>query len=644
MVIPTPAVPNDRKEVTALDEISVFTLLLAQNLFLQCIKDARLFWPAAWPHLLITGPLAAAICVCHVAATNTAVVGLALSALLVLGTHGSQSNHVLLEATVVMGVIFTAPLPFGRTSATAADDERREWTARLAASLRAVMIVLYGVAAFAKFNDGWFDPQYSCSVLMAACALGDLMPLSPGLLRLMPVMALAFEVSMPLVILGAELAELYGPYESERLAQLVRTVRRVCVLLGSIFHIVIALPPPPVSVYPFSMLMAPIFVGLVPAECAAAARAAKHAPRRVKAAALALLAALVAAACHGASQSDHFEYPPYFSWELGCLWVVLAFSGLSLAALLALPASEHVATVQRNVTEERPGRRSRSTKLPIQMGIQMGARQMGIQMGARQMGIQMGARRMGIQMGACRRLLTLLPAVMLLAVGVAPYIGIRTHPALAMFSNLRIEGGASNHWLIRGHQRSSEVIEGGASNHWLMGQGAGLGARAAAKNASSSSAAAHDVLLSGYGPEVAIEIVETDLLTLRDVQVNLAPLLPASTLATLRRLGLASEFYISPPAWGHPPTEPFRPFAVPLVEVRLRIARAAAQGLDFFVKYRRVGGDGLPGHWAATRVYRRRKGKRTAGSDAALDEPVPALRAVLHRYRTFDTSYAPCRH
>jgi hypothetical protein len=192
------------KHDAALDEMSVFTLLLAQNLFLQCIKDARLFWPAAWPHLLITGPLAAAICVCHIAATNAAVVGLALSALVVLGTHGSQSNHVLLEAAVVMGVILTAPMPFGRTSATTADDERREWTARLAASLRAVMIVLYGVAAFAKFNDGWFDPQYSCSVLMAACALGDLMPLSPALLRLMPLMALAFEVSMPLVILGAE--------------------------------------------------------------------------------------------------------------------------------------------------------------------------------------------------------------------------------------------------------------------------------------------------------------------------------------------------------------------------------------------------------------------------------------------------------
>jgi hypothetical protein len=215
------------KHDAALDEMSVFTLLLAQNLFLQCIKDARLFWPAAWPHLLITGPLAAAICVCHIAATNAAVVGLALSALVVLGTHGSQSNHVLLEAAVVMGVILTAPMPFGRTSATTAGDERREWTARLAASLRAVMIVLYGVAAFAKFNDGWFDPQYSCSVLMAACALGDLMPLSPALLRLMPLMALAFEVSMPLVILGAELAELYGPYESERLARCVRTVRRV---------------------------------------------------------------------------------------------------------------------------------------------------------------------------------------------------------------------------------------------------------------------------------------------------------------------------------------------------------------------------------------------------------------------------------
>jgi hypothetical protein len=163
-------------------------------------------------------------------------------------------------------------------------------------------------------------------------------------------------------------------------------------------------------------------VGLVPAECAAAARAAEHAPRRVKAASLALLAVLVAAACHAASQSDHFEYPPYFSWELGSLWVVLAFSGLSLAALLAPAASEHVATVQGPVTgptDQRAPYGVRSTRLPHRVGNRMGAR---------------------------RRLLTLLPAVTLLAVGVAPYIGIRTHPALAMFSNLRIEGGASNHW------------------------------------------------------------------------------------------------------------------------------------------------------------------------------------------------------
>ena len=565
-----------RSLATRLDALSVFTLLFAHSLALQVVKDARVFLPVASPQILITLPLAVAICACHTvttpAASAAATTGLALSALVVLGLHGSQSNHVLLEAAVAAAVLLTAPTPL--TEATAA---RQAWTDRLVVSLRAILIVLYCVAAFAKLNDGWFDPRYSCCVHMAACVLGDWMPSSPTVLGLLPTMALVFEVAMPLALLVAGLTEATGANQhgtpgadartaSRRLrGRRASLVRRTCALLGSGFHIVIALPPPPVSVYPFSMLMAPLYVGLIPAECAAAAQAAAAASRHFRALACAALAAALAAATALAQRSSHFEYPPYFSWELGALWVLIAFGALSLAALCA-------PDVVSEVTADASAAAPPPPPLPPP----------------------------GISRG--RLALAMLPAAFILAVGAAPYLGVRTHPAFAMFSNLRIEGGASNHWLV------------------------------------ATPSAAHDGNAPVYGHDVALEIVDTDLPTLRLLQVNLAPLLPPPTLAALRRLDVAAEFYISPPGWGRPPTEAFRPFAVPLIEARRRMADAAASGLDFFVRYRLVGGG------QGTRVYRRRHGNRTAESDAALDEPVTSFRSALHRYRTFDVSYAPCRH
>lgn len=183
-----------------------------------------------------------------------------------------------------------------------------------------------------------------------------------------------------------------------------------------------------------------------------------------------------------------------------------------------------------------------------------------------------------------------------------------------MFSNLRIEGGASNHWLVSGR-----------FGEWLGASGT-------------------------YGPHDAMEIVETNLPELRDMQVNLAPLLPPTTIATLTRLHLAIEFYISPPGWGGGPTEPaFRPFAAARVEVRRRVAAAAARGKDFYVRYRVLNGDGSgSGSSSATRgelrEYRRKGGRRTRTSDPELEEPLPVLRSMVHRYRTFDVGYSPCRH
>ena len=113
-----------------------------------------------------------------------------------------------------------------------------------------------------------------------------------------------------------------------------RMIMRVCAVTGAGFHAVISLPPPPMSVYPFSMLMAPIYVGLLPAETAAAFCRIMDAPVHVRAAIAAALAAAVGGA-HAASlrAKERFEYPPYFSWELGTLWVLITFAALAGAAI-----------------------------------------------------------------------------------------------------------------------------------------------------------------------------------------------------------------------------------------------------------------------------------------------------------------------
>ena len=40
------------------------------------------------------------------------------------------------------------------------------------------------------------------------------------------------------------------------------------------------------------------------------------------------------------------------------------------------------------------------------------------------------------------------PAAFIFLVSASTYVGVRTYPSFAMFSNLRVEGGASNHWVF----------------------------------------------------------------------------------------------------------------------------------------------------------------------------------------------------
>jgi hypothetical protein len=106
----------------------------------------------------------------------------------------------------------------------------------------------------------------------------------------------------------------------------------------------------------------------------------------------------------------------------------------------------------------------------------------------------------------------LLPALFIFAVSASTYLGVRTYPSFAMFSNLLLEGGASNHWVVTSPLRFDV-------------------------NAGSSSLARY------YGPHVAVEVLDTNLPSLRNLQVNLAPLLPPAVLAALAAANVTVGLY-----------------------------------------------------------------------------------------------------
>lgn len=253
------------------DALSVFTVVFAHCLALQVAKDAQsLSWrtSAAVPTLLLAASVAAA----HVAPkSDVPLVALALSGVFVLFVNGSQSNHVLLELAIAAAVLLTAPSSssFDAVNADADVDgaararrrRRREaFSERVTLSMRAILVVLYAMTGFTKLNDAWHDPSLSCCVQMfvgALAAVGvspkDTQLCSPAVLNAMPYAATAFELGFPAVLLAS-------------LALGGRTGRagvRALTISGALFHVFIALPPPPMSVYPFSMIMVgdfPIFL------------------------------------------------------------------------------------------------------------------------------------------------------------------------------------------------------------------------------------------------------------------------------------------------------------------------------------------------------------------------------------------------
>ena len=644
MPISIPQVPLAR-----VDALSVYTVVLAQCLALQVVKDAQtLTWhiTGAW-RTLPTVALALAVFRAHARPGDTrSTLALAAAGLLALTVNGSQSNHVLLELALCAATLLAAPGGSFSRSEARRGAARRAFSSNLTDSTRALLAVLYLSTGFAKLNDDWHDPKQSCCVQMfvgalAGCGVAPetaaaLLP--PFARTLAPVGATAFELAFGVALSfelfvrrvrgrGRSVSSSSAVSSTEDASSDSRTTRAFAIL-GVAFHVLIALPPPPMSVYPFSMLMAPPYVtGIVPHSVTSAARAFARCQDEVKIAAVIFLTALLAHQHETARSKDEglFEYPAYFAWRVGATWTVAAFGAVAYVAGRGVVFDVSDESLTRPNGRE-PGDDSSPAGLDEREPKAGDDTEASVRLSSAPLST--------LTRGGFARGVKYLPAFFVLVVSAAPYFGTRTYPAFAMFSNLRVEGGGeTNHWVVRSVRVSGSILSGDDS---------------------------YDAYARAYGPDVAVRVEATDLPSLRDAQINLAPLFPDAVTRSLRLTDVTPEFLIAPPGWGPRYENPeaanvgsrARPLTLPLAEARRRVSAAMAEGearkdgdkASFFVKFRWVVGGVAEARATEFRVKNGEVARSVKGRDAVLGAPLPWWRAIVHRYRAFDLDASPCRH
>ncbi len=179
---------------------------------------------------------------------------------------------------------------------------------------------------------------------------------------------------------------------------------------------------------------------------------------------------------------------------------------------------------------------------------------------------------------------------------ITPYVGLRNHPALAMFSNLRTEGRNPNQWVP-----------------------------------------SYDVF--GY-EEDWVTVTDTNFQPVRDLQVNLGKWFPPKLTEALGELGLSDEFYICPPKWPSDRPQDFVPFNIPYIELRRRVSSGAWPDDDsedpVFVAFER-NSPNRP-------IEKYRVDSTTSASQIELRRPLSWFEKYFVRFRSFSNEYSPCRH
>ena len=144
-------------------------------------------------------------------------------------------NHMLIAALISAVALIARPWSPG-------------WFRRAAPGMRAVSLISYSFAAFAKLNSGFFDPLESCARHFANQTLGfyqlpEIPARSPGA-WLVIVASAAVELSVPMMLL-------------------IRPLRRIGVLVAMTFHLVLALDRLQ-HFYDFTLVLLPLFLLFTP--------------------------------------------------------------------------------------------------------------------------------------------------------------------------------------------------------------------------------------------------------------------------------------------------------------------------------------------------------------------------------------------
>ena len=505
-------------EVNHQKNLRLFDFLWSSVWCLQLCKEVRIAQKKGRPNavgMVLVGCLTLSIAVCLWSSAlprqrqrrrSTQRIVLALSGLLYMLVRGSSSNHVVLQCLLCCLVLETWVL-----------------STSIQRNSRRLLGALFFVTAVAKCNSGFLNPRESCAMLYAVAG-GATTGLQLPVLNAMPALAIVVEFW---------LASAFWFWENFGL----RTKKAV-VFTGFLFHCGLAAPLPPLSVYPFSLAMAPFFaLATLPDDVPS-----DH-EDDVDISAL-LIGALVFPAIYSATllvDLDLFEYPPYGSWHIGIAWCCAAFT-----AVIARPFLYDKKRFNEATTSKR----------------------------------------------------SYVATSLMFLVGALPYVGVRTHPAFIMFSNLRIEA---------------------SSNHWLF-----------------TDAVLRRIALSSAARDVATIVQAENFPDVVSMRVDLSPWIQHKDRIAQ---ATSTEFLISPPAhhWHLGPANLEKPFAVPFLELRRRVTTSlrSNSATPFLLVYERRG--------TTSRLQRFHNGTLVADDDIIL-KPLPFWSSVLSRFRAFDHDHSPCRH
>lgn len=379
-----------RTDQRSIDGLTVFAFLWANIGVLQCVKhyhsvkDHLFSATAVFDQFFFFLLLISVIFATLQPHRSSSLVSLCFSHVLSLVHHGSQSNHVIMAIIIASSVLL------------AYSEDRPTWQKKLSGSTYLILIVLYLVSWTHKLNESWFDRNFSCASLFASGVLSMIIPvpLAPGsssafvdfVVATAPIQAVFIEIFLPTLLIAWRFVDKISS----------GIIFRIIMVTGGIFHLMICLPLPPMSAYPFSMVMVPMYVLLLPTESFQLIQALTEN--------VFILAGIVALSSvsiqYGVlsvlgDEPMPLEYPAYGLWTICLIWNIVVWVFILYAALgIKVPYSSlnyHTLSFSRGGTYT---------------------------------------------------------ATLLFLIGVCPYLGVRNYPALAMFSNLITEGNAGNHLVL----------------------------------------------------------------------------------------------------------------------------------------------------------------------------------------------------